>query len=162
MEAGALMIKLFPAQLWTPDAFKALRAVGRFGEVALLPSGGFRVVPAQARVGEGRVPTPGRACKAPLPPSLSHRSAPTHPHTHNHPARLPFLLRPGGVSPDTLFKWLDAGAACVGMGSCLVGDDVRVAPTADPAALAAAVKKWADGGRAAVETMYAKLKTYTK
>ncbi len=33
------MIKLFPAQLWTPDTFKALRAVGMFGEVDLLPSG---------------------------------------------------------------------------------------------------------------------------
>ncbi len=39
MEAGAKMIKLFPAQLWTPEALKALKAVGRFGEVELLPSG---------------------------------------------------------------------------------------------------------------------------
>ena len=39
MIAGAKMIKLFPAQMWTPDTFKALRAVGMFGDVDLLPSG---------------------------------------------------------------------------------------------------------------------------
>ncbi len=38
------MIKLFPAQLWTPDALKALKAVGRFGEVELLPSGAWALL----------------------------------------------------------------------------------------------------------------------
>lgn len=72
-------MKLFPAQLWTPDTLKALRAVGSFGDMTILPS--------------------------------------------------------GGIEPSTVSAWLRAGAAAVGMGSCLVGDDVRVAPTADPALL---------------------------
>ncbi len=67
---------------------------------------------------------------------------------------------PGGISPDNAFAWLGAGAACVGMGSCLVGDDVRVSPTADPALMAKAVKKWVDGGRAAVVSLFERLRAH--
>ncbi len=45
------------------------------------------------------------------------------------------VLHAGGISPENVTDWLNAGAAAVGMGSCLVGDDVRLAnPT--PEALA--------------------------
>jgi len=39
-QEGADIIKLFPAQLYTPDILKALKAVGQFGKINLAPSGG--------------------------------------------------------------------------------------------------------------------------
>ena len=39
--AGARLIKLFPAQLWTPAALKDVRGVGDFKTVHFLPSGGI-------------------------------------------------------------------------------------------------------------------------
>ena len=39
--AGAKLIKIFPAQLWTPAALKDLRSVGDFKHVSFLPSGGI-------------------------------------------------------------------------------------------------------------------------
>lgn len=38
------------------------------------------------------------------------------------------ILPSGGVSPANAAAWLDAGAACVGMGSNLVGKDVGTTP----------------------------------
>lgn len=41
MKQGAQVVKLFPAQLHTPDTLKAIRAVGSFGtKVHIMPSGG--------------------------------------------------------------------------------------------------------------------------
>ena len=64
----------------------------------------------------------------------------------------------GGISPDNAFTWLDAGAACVGMGSCLVGDDVRTSSSAGPAALAKATQKWVDVGRDNADKLFQKLR----
>jgi hypothetical protein len=36
------------------------------------------------------------------------------------------LVLSGGIAADNVAAWLAAGAAVVGMGSCLVGDDIRV------------------------------------
>ena len=81
--AGARLVKLFPAQLWTPSTLKALKAVGMFGDVDILPS--------------------------------------------------------GGISPGNVTEWLLAGSNVVGMGSCLVGDDVRLSnPTPDSLAVSCA------------------------
>ena len=38
---GADLIKLFPAQLWSASTLKALKAVGDFGSIRILPSGGI-------------------------------------------------------------------------------------------------------------------------
>merc|ERR1712093_677001 len=40
MRQGAQVVKLFPAQLYSPDTLKAVKAVGSFGKVHLMPSGG--------------------------------------------------------------------------------------------------------------------------
>lgn len=69
---GARCIKLFPAQLWKPSTLKDLRAVGMFGTLNIMPS--------------------------------------------------------GGVNPVNAFDWFAHGAFAVGMGSKLVGGDVRVKP----------------------------------
>ncbi len=37
------------------------------------------------------------------------------------------ILPSGGVTPDNMMEWLDAGAAVVGMGSNLAGDDINYA-----------------------------------
>jgi 2-keto-3-deoxy-6-phosphogluconate aldolase len=51
----------------------------------------------------------------------------------------------GGVSPSNAQQWWDAGAACVGMGSNLVGKDISV-PSGSPA-FEAAVTDWTAKGR---------------
>ncbi len=137
------MIKLFPAQLWTPDALKALKAVGRFGEVELLPSGAWVLLM-------------GVDCSAFF--CCTHVGGRVRVRVDCLCGSCCFAS--GGISPDNAFTWLGAGAACVGMGSCLVGDDVRVAPTADPAIMAKAVKKWVDGGRAAVVALFERLRAH--
>lgn len=38
---GALTVKVFPSQLWTPNALKDVRRVGEFGSYRLFPSGGI-------------------------------------------------------------------------------------------------------------------------
>jgi len=38
---GALTVKIFPAQLWSPSTLKDLKRIGKFGEYRLCPSGGI-------------------------------------------------------------------------------------------------------------------------
>lgn len=54
----------------------------------------------------------------------------------------------GGITPASYSEWLDAGAFAVGMGSKLVGGEVRVPASDDGAALAAAAAEWKATGRA--------------
>lgn len=84
-EHGALTVKIFPAQLWSPSALQDLRRIGDFGRYRLCPS--------------------------------------------------------GGITCSTAEAWLAAGAAAVGMGSCLVGKDIAAAP-GDMASLSAAEQEW--------------------
>jgi len=51
------------------------------------------------------------------------------------------LCPSGGITCSTAEAWLGAGAAAVGMGSCLVGKDVGIPPE-DTAGLAAAEQEW--------------------
>jgi len=39
-QEGADVIKLFPAQMYTPDILKALKGIGQFAQVKIAPSGG--------------------------------------------------------------------------------------------------------------------------
>jgi 2-dehydro-3-deoxyphosphogluconate aldolase / (4S)-4-hydroxy-2-oxoglutarate aldolase len=39
VSAGAKMVKLFPAQMWSPANLKALKQIGSFGDVDIMPSG---------------------------------------------------------------------------------------------------------------------------
>ena len=101
-EAGARIIKVFPAQLWTPSLLSQVKAVGLFGQANLLPS--------------------------------------------------------GGITPAAAPEWLKAGAIMVGMGSRLVGKDVRVVPT-DVEALKAARQEWIDEGRSRAAAIFKELNT---
>ncbi len=69
--AGALTVKLFPAQKWTAGQLKELRDIGTFADMHICPS--------------------------------------------------------GGINHDNAQAWLRAGAAAVGMGSCLAGRDIKTA-----------------------------------
>lgn len=63
------------------------------------------------------------------------------------------ILPSGGISPDNVGAWLSAGACAVGMGSCLVGDDVRLAnPT--PEALVEAGRAWEESGAAVAAALF--------
>jgi 2-dehydro-3-deoxyphosphogluconate aldolase/(4S)-4-hydroxy-2-oxoglutarate aldolase len=95
---GARLIKVFPAQQWTPKLLRAVKGIGVFGECNLLPS--------------------------------------------------------GGVSPETAHEWLDAGACAVGMGSRLVGGDVRT-PSDEVDAVRSARRAWDEEGRARAERLFA-------
>ena len=97
---GARCIKVFPAQLWTPNKFKSLRGIGEFGNMNLIPS--------------------------------------------------------GGISPETAKNWLDAGAFAVGMGSNLVGRDVRTDPH-DTEALHNNTTQWTRDGRKRAEKLFQNL-----
>ena len=37
------------------------------------------------------------------------------------------VMPSGGISPETAESWFNAGAAGVGMGSCLCGKDIKIA-----------------------------------
>jgi len=50
---GAMCIKVFPAQLWSPSKFKSLRGVGDFGNMRLIPSGGITPENAQEWMAAG-------------------------------------------------------------------------------------------------------------
>jgi Entner-Doudoroff aldolase len=66
---GAKIVKLFPAQLWTPESLRDLKNIGDFRKLSFMPS--------------------------------------------------------GSVNPQNVDNWLKNGADCVGMGSNLVGKDIR-------------------------------------
>ena len=102
---GARCIKVFPAQLWTPNKFKSLRGIGEFGIMNLIPS--------------------------------------------------------GGISPETAKNWLDAGAFAVGMGSNLVGKDVRVDPN-DTETLHNSAIAWNREGRPRATKLFRSLNRSSK
>jgi len=52
-EYGALTVKIFPAQLWSPSALKDLRRIGDFGKYRLCPSGGVTCSTAEAWLAAG-------------------------------------------------------------------------------------------------------------
>lgn len=126
-QAGARAVKLFPAQLWSPGTLKSMRGVGMFGGLNIIPSGKSALWP----------PRPCLAGSFDLGMVFVWLIAP--------------IVRPylsGGITPASYSEWLDAGAFAVGMGSKLVGGEVRVPASADGAALAAAAAEWKATGRA--------------
>ena len=94
----------------------------------------------------------GHVRSSPRPHSTSHRPLPLI-------SSLPSLLHQnlnvlpsGGVSPSNAEQWWDAGAACVGMGSNLVGKDISCARGTP--AFDAAVADWTAKGRKVAEELY--------
>ena len=56
----------------------------------------------------------------------------------------------GGINHDNAPLWLEAGAAAVGMGSCLAGSDIKIPPPTnaeEQAKFDAACEHWASVGR---------------
>lgn len=71
----------------------------------------------------------------------------------------------GGIDHASAPVWLAAGAAAVGMGSCLAGKDIKIAPPtteAEQAAYDAACAQWASEGRPAALALAAKLGLATR
>lgn len=66
------------------------------------------------------------------------------------------LCPSGGIDAANVDAWLDAGATCCGMGSCLVGKDIAVDPN-DTKALKAAEEEWLKKGRPSAAAMAKKL-----
>ena len=64
------------------------------------------------------------------------------------------LCPSGGVTPDNARAWFDHGAHAVGMGSNLVGGDVRAAPGSE--AFRAARAAWEADGRARARDVFAR------
>jgi len=64
------------------------------------------------------------------------------------------VLPSGGVGPDDLDAWWDAGATCIGMGSNLAGKDIGF-PTDSPA-FAAARADWEASGKAKAAQVFTK------
>jgi 2-keto-3-deoxy-6-phosphogluconate aldolase len=62
------------------------------------------------------------------------------------------IMPSGGVSPDNVDEWLDAGAAIVGMGSNLAGSDINY-PTGSPA-YDKAKAAWDATGRASAKLVF--------
>jgi 2-dehydro-3-deoxyphosphogluconate aldolase/(4S)-4-hydroxy-2-oxoglutarate aldolase len=50
---GALTVKIFPAQLWSPSSLKDLKRIGDFGKYRLCPSGGIDCKNAEAWLAAG-------------------------------------------------------------------------------------------------------------
>eukprot|EP00041_Stephanoeca_diplocostata_P026028 m.693765 g.693765 ORF g.693765 m.693765 type:complete len:614 (+) comp22875_c0_seq8:154-1995(+) len=65
------------------------------------------------------------------------------------------IMPSGGVSPDNVDEWLDAGAAIVGMGSNLAGKDIGF-PTGS-VEFDKARAAWNETGRATAEAVFAKV-----
>jgi len=101
VSAGAMCVKVFPAQLWTPSKFKSLRGIGEFGKMCLIPS--------------------------------------------------------GGISPETADEWLASGASAVGMGSNLVGKDIRIAAK-NTRELRNHREEWARHGRVRARKLFERMK----
>jgi len=89
-QQGAMLMKLFPAQLWTPSTLKDVLSIGSLGLLHIMPT--------------------------------------------------------GGLTPELAAAWLQAGAKAVGMGSKLVGRDVRVSAK-DQSDLAVAKLEWTSEGK---------------
>ena len=64
------------------------------------------------------------------------------------------IMPPGGVSPTNATEWWDAGAAVVGMGSNLVGDEINFEPGSTD--FVAARKKWEGSGKTAAQELFDK------
>ena len=63
------------------------------------------------------------------------------------------LMPSGGITPENAKDWLDAGAAAVGMGSNLVGGDVRTDPS-DEAQVLFQQKLWKNEGILRAERLF--------
>ena len=66
------------------------------------------------------------------------------------------IIPSGGITPENAESWLDAGAFAVGMGSKLVGGDVRCIPE-KAEELSAAADAWKSSGRAVAEEVIQRL-----
>jgi 2-keto-3-deoxy-6-phosphogluconate aldolase len=62
------------------------------------------------------------------------------------------ILPSGGIGPEDVSKWIDAGACAVGMGSNLVGRDIRM--SSDDPNFAAAAQAWETTGKAAANKLF--------
>ena len=71
------------------------------------------------------------------------------------------LIPSGGISPETAKTWLDAGAFAVGMGSNLVGKDVRVDPN-DTETLHNSAIAWNREGRPRATKLFRSLNRSSK
>ena len=58
----------------------------------------------------------------------------------------------GGINHENAAEWLAAGAAAVGMGSCLAGRDIKIEDSSSPA-FQAAVEKWTTTERPAAAAL---------
>eukprot|EP00939_MAST-03C_sp_MAST-3C-sp1_P003863 g3863.t1 len=63
------------------------------------------------------------------------------------------LIPSGGITPETAQDWISSGASAVGMGSNLVGKDVRTPPD-DVAALRRHEQNWSSEGRARAKKVF--------
>ena len=69
------------------------------------------------------------------------------------PVREQIAIMPsGGVSPSNAADWWRAGAAVIGMGANLVGDELNFAPGTPQ--YDAAARKWAEGGKATAQAVF--------
>jgi len=59
----------------------------------------------------------------------------------------------GGIKRRPAFKWLEAGAFCVGMGQNLCGEDIRYLHRRDPVLLEQAQTDWRRRGRSRAESI---------
>ncbi len=67
------------------------------------------------------------------------------------------IMASGGITPANVFAWLDCGAKVVGMGSKLVGREVRISPN-DSKNLIAAREEWLRSGYDEAAKLFASIK----
>lgn len=94
---GARCVKLFPAQMWSPDKLKSLKGVGDFASMNIIPS--------------------------------------------------------GGITAKTVRDWIGAGAFAVGMGSNLVGKDVKT-PMTEHSQVNKFRNAWENSGRSSAKEVF--------
>ena len=66
------------------------------------------------------------------------------------------VMPSGGISPETAQSWFNAGAAGVGMGSCLCGKDIKIA-NEDSKEFKQARAQWEKKGKDVARKAFAKL-----